>query len=71
MAIIDMLNLIEFDFIRSMVRLFSYYVVLNKEFGSSVTILTGVEKIFGQVQAQGFLNFFNPSPVSNLPSPNL
>jgi hypothetical protein len=38
MAVIDLLNLIEFDFIR-MVRLFSYYVVLNKEFGSSVTIL--------------------------------
>jgi hypothetical protein len=29
----------------------------------------GVEKNFGQ--AQGFLNFFNPSPVSDLPSPNL
>jgi hypothetical protein len=32
---------------------------------------TGVEKNFGHVQAQGFLNFFNPSPVSDLPSPNL
>jgi hypothetical protein len=31
----------------------------------------GVEKYFGQAQAQGFLNFFNPSPVSDLPSPNL
>ena len=58
MAVIDLLNLIEFDFIRSMVRLFSYYVVLNKEFGSSVTILTGVEQNFGQVQAQGFLKLF-------------
>jgi hypothetical protein len=26
---------------------------------------------FGQAQAQGFLNFFNPSSVSDLPSPNL
>jgi hypothetical protein len=33
--------------------------------------LPGVEKDFGQPQAQGFLNFFNPSPVSDLPSPNL
>jgi hypothetical protein len=32
---------------------------------------SGVEKYFGQAQAQGFLNFFNPSPVSDLPSPNL
>jgi hypothetical protein len=31
----------------------------------------GVEKKIGQAQAQGFLNFFNPSPVSDLPSPNL
>jgi hypothetical protein len=31
----------------------------------------GVEKLFGQTQAQGFLNFFNPNPVSALPSPNL
>jgi hypothetical protein len=31
----------------------------------------GVEKNIGQTQAQGFLNFFNPSPVSDLPSPNL
>jgi hypothetical protein len=29
---------------------------------------SGVEIFFGQSQAQGFLN---PSPVSNLPSPNL
>jgi hypothetical protein len=32
---------------------------------------SGVEKNVGQAQAQGFLNFFNPSPVSDLPSPNL
>jgi hypothetical protein len=32
---------------------------------------TRVEKNVGHVQAQGFLNFFNPSPVSDLPSPNL
>jgi hypothetical protein len=32
---------------------------------------SGVENFFGQAQAQGFLNFFNPSPVSDLPSPNL
>jgi hypothetical protein len=32
---------------------------------------SGVENLFGQAQAQGFLNFFNPSPVSDLPSPNL
>ena len=31
----------------------------------------GVEKKFGQAQAQGFLNFFNQSLVSDLPSPNL
>ena len=31
----------------------------------------GVENFCGQAQAQGFLNFFNPSPVSDLPSPNL
>jgi hypothetical protein len=31
----------------------------------------GVENLLGQAQAQGFLNFFNPSPVSDLPSPNL
>jgi hypothetical protein len=31
----------------------------------------GVEKNFGQAQAQGFLNFFNPNAVSDLPSPNL
>jgi len=33
--------------------------------------ITGVEKKFGQAQAQGFLNFFNPNPVSDLQSPNL
>jgi hypothetical protein len=32
---------------------------------------TRVEKNVRHVQAQGFLNFFNPSPVSDLPSPNL
>jgi hypothetical protein len=32
---------------------------------------TVVENFIGQAQAQGFLNFFNPSPVSDLPSPNL
>jgi hypothetical protein len=32
---------------------------------------TGVENFVGQAQAQGFLNFLNPSPVSDLPSPNL
>jgi hypothetical protein len=32
---------------------------------------SGVEKKFGHSQAQGFLNFFNPSPVSDLPSSNL
>jgi hypothetical protein len=31
----------------------------------------GVENFVGQAQAQGFLNFLNPSPVSDLPSPNL
>jgi hypothetical protein len=36
-----------------------------------VVSFTGVEKYFGQAQAQGFLNFFNPSPVSYFPSPNL
>ena len=30
-----------------------------------------VENFVGQAQAQGFLNFFIPSPVSDLPSPNL
>jgi hypothetical protein len=34
-------------------------------------VLSGAETNFGQAQAQGFLNFFNPSPVSDLPSPNL
>jgi hypothetical protein len=33
--------------------------------------LAGVENLFWQAQAQGFLNFFNPSPVSDLPIPNL
>ena len=33
--------------------------------------ISGVEQFLGQAQAQGFLNFFNPSPVSDLPSPNL
>jgi hypothetical protein len=33
--------------------------------------ISGVKKIFGQAQAQDFLNFFNPSPVNDLPSPNL
>ena len=32
---------------------------------------TGVEIFLGQAQAQVFLIFFNPSPVSDLPSPNL
>ena len=32
---------------------------------------SGVEKKCVQAQAEGFLNFFNPSPVSGLPSPNL
>ena len=31
----------------------------------------GVENFVGQALAQGFLNFLNPSPVSDLPSPNL
>jgi hypothetical protein len=31
----------------------------------------GVENFVGQAQAQGFLNFLNPSPVSDLRSPNL
>jgi hypothetical protein len=34
-------------------------------------VLSGVEIFFGHAQAQGFLNYFNPSPVSDLPSPNL
>ena len=37
----------------------------------SVLINPGVENFVGQAQAQGFLNFLNPSPVSDLPSPNL
>jgi hypothetical protein len=32
---------------------------------------SGVENFVGQAQAQGFLNFLNPSPVSDLQSPNL
>jgi hypothetical protein len=31
----------------------------------------GVENFVGQALAQGFLNFLNPSPVSDLLSPNL
>jgi hypothetical protein len=31
----------------------------------------GVENFVGKAQAQGFLNFLNPSPVSDLLSPNL
>jgi hypothetical protein len=33
--------------------------------------VSGVGNFVGQAQAQGFLNFLNPSPVSDLPSPNL
>ena len=33
--------------------------------------IPGVEIFLGQAQAQGFLNLFNPSPVSDLSSPNL
>jgi hypothetical protein len=33
--------------------------------------IQGLNIFFGQAQAQAFLNFFNPSPVSDLPSPNL
>jgi hypothetical protein len=33
-----------------------------------VCSLQGVENSIGQAQAHGFLNFFNPSPVSDLPS---
>jgi hypothetical protein len=31
----------------------------------------GLKIFVGRPKAQGFLNFFNPSPVSDLPSPNL
>jgi hypothetical protein len=49
----------------------------KKSFGEfPVTILerktcSGVENFVGQAQAQDFLNFLSPSPVSDLPSPNL
>jgi hypothetical protein len=33
--------------------------------------IIGVEKKFGQAQAQGFLILLNLSPVNDLPSPNL
>ena len=45
------------------------FMVFDATFNNIST--TGVEHFFGQAQAQGFLNFFNPSPVSDLPSPNL
>ena len=43
----------------------------GEQFRDFFHLSSGVEKFFGQAQAQGFLNFFIPSPVSDLPSPNL
>ena len=62
--IINLVNIAMFTY--SLIK--SVSVIL---FISYLPHCSGVEIFFGQDQAQGFLNFFNPSPVSDLPSPNL
>ena len=48
-----------------------YYIRYLHLYFQLCVVYRGLKNSIGQAQAHGFLNFFNPSPVSDLPSPNL